>query len=127
VTKLVAQAQPGMYRRCSVGSSRPPGFRSTFRDWCGEETHFPREVRELDWRKRSAMRSRRHTAGVPPWTRRELMAAWARYGVGGKVVNFPVEMRSRSAGAHQGKSLPVVKGRRPFRAGPARATVRWRG
>ena len=53
------------------------GFRSTFRDWCGDETHFPREVveaalahalkdkTEAAYRRKDALEKRR-----------ELMTAW---------------------------------------------------
>ena len=33
-------------RRMKVTDATVHGFRSTFRDWCGEETHFPREIAE---------------------------------------------------------------------------------
>jgi integrase len=57
------------------------GMRSTFRDWCGDETSFPREIAEAalahivkgvegDYRRGSALAKRR-----------ELMAAWARFAV----------------------------------------------
>jgi integrase len=56
------------------------GFRSSFRDWCGSRTTFPREVAE---------EALAHTIGNPTERaykrepalekRRKLMAAWARY------------------------------------------------
>ena len=58
----------------------PHGFRSTFRDWAGDETDFPRETAELAlahvvgdkteraYRRRTALNKRR-----------ELMDAWGRY------------------------------------------------
>ena len=39
------------------GSYTVHGFRSAFRDWCGEQTNFPREVAEAAWRIVSAMQS----------------------------------------------------------------------
>jgi integrase len=33
-------------RRMKVTDATVHGFRSSFRDWCGEETHFPREIAE---------------------------------------------------------------------------------
>lgn len=70
------------------------GFRSTFRDWAGECTNFPREIAEAAlahtikdkveaaYRRGTALQKRRH-----------LMAAWARYcgtrpAKGGKVVQL---------------------------------------
>jgi integrase len=56
------------------------GFRSAFRDWCGEETSFPREIAEqalahatgsaveLSYRRGDALEKRR-----------VLMDAWAAY------------------------------------------------
>jgi hypothetical protein len=52
------------------------GLRSSFRDWAGDETHFPREVCERhivrgvegDYRRGAALEKRR-----------ELMDAWDRY------------------------------------------------
>ena len=60
------------------------GFRSSFRDWAGEETHFPREIAEqalahqvgneteLAYRRADALAKRR-----------ELMTAWERFCLGG--------------------------------------------
>jgi integrase len=56
------------------------GFRSTFRDWAGDCTHFPREVAEmalahaLDDETEAAYRRSSALA-----KRRELMDAWAAY------------------------------------------------
>jgi hypothetical protein len=56
------------------------GFRSSFRDWAGDETGFPREVAEaaLAHKLRDATESayRRATALEK---RRKLMTAWAQY------------------------------------------------
>ncbi len=43
------------------------GFSSSFRDWAGETTHFPREVAEAALATRSATRSNRPTAAATPW------------------------------------------------------------
>jgi integrase len=56
------------------------GLRSTFRDWCGEETSFPREVIEaalahtIENKTEAAYRR-----GDALEKRRKLMEAWARY------------------------------------------------
>jgi integrase len=62
-----------------AGNITAHGFRSSFRDWAGDETHFPREVIEQalahtiggvegDYRRSDAFKKRR-----------ELMGAWAMY------------------------------------------------
>jgi integrase len=67
-------------RRHTDTSATTHGFRSTFRDWAGDCTHFPREVAEaalahtLDSKTEAAYR--RSTALAK---RRELMDAWATY------------------------------------------------
>lgn len=58
----------------------PHGFRSTFRDWAGDETDFPRETAELALAHavgdKTERAYRRRTAFNK---RRELMASWGRY------------------------------------------------
>lgn len=82
-------SNPSLSRLCPVGVT-VHGFRSAFRDWCGEETGFPREIAEqalahatggaveLAYRRGDALEKRR-----------TLMEAWASFcgpGVGGNVV-----------------------------------------
>ena len=43
---LSAMAMEMLLRRMKVENATVHGFRSSFRDWCGEETHFPREIAE---------------------------------------------------------------------------------
>lgn len=69
-----------LLRRMKVKGATPHGFRSTFRDWCGDETSFPREIAEaalahsvgsaveLAYRRSDALEKRR-----------QLMNAWADY------------------------------------------------
>lgn len=58
----------------------PHGFRSSFRDWAGDMTNFPREVAEAALahtiKEKTEAAYRRATALEK---RRKLMAAWARY------------------------------------------------
>jgi integrase len=68
------------------------GFRSSFRDWTGNETHFPRELAEHALAHvigdRAEQAYRRSDALV---RRRELMDAWAAFcerGAGDKVLTF---------------------------------------
>jgi integrase len=67
------------------------GFRSSFRDWAGNETHFPRELAEHALANaigdKAEQANRRSDALA---RRRELMDAWARHceGAGGKLLEF---------------------------------------
>jgi integrase len=56
------------------------GFRSSFRDWCGEHTNFPREVAEaaLAHRMGDAV-EQAYRRGDALEKRRKLMEAWAEY------------------------------------------------
>jgi integrase len=56
------------------------GFRSAFRDWAGERTHFPREVAEaaLAHLVGDAV-ERAYRRGDALEKRRELMDAWANF------------------------------------------------
>ena len=56
------------------------GFRSSFRDWCGEETSFPREIAELALSHTSGdatERAYRRGDALERW--RVLMDAWASF------------------------------------------------
>lgn len=58
----------------------PHGFRSTFRDWCGDRTHFPRDLVELalahELENKTEAAYRR---GDALERRREVMQAWADF------------------------------------------------
>ena len=64
------------------------GFRSSFRDWCGEETSFPREVAEaaLAHTVGDAV-ERAYRRGDALEKRRRLMSAWADFVEGGRSGN----------------------------------------
>jgi integrase len=67
--------------RMGRGDITPHGFRSTFRDWASEETHFSNEVQEMALAHR--IRDETEAAyrrGDLLDKRRELMLAWADYG-----------------------------------------------
>jgi integrase len=70
------------------------GFRSTFRDWAGETTNFPREVAEHALAHQLADKAEAaYQRGTLLDKRRKLMEAWARYCAtpksnGAKVVNI---------------------------------------
>ncbi|WP_434053872.1 MAG: integrase arm-type DNA-binding domain-containing protein [Roseibium sp.] len=78
-------------RRMECGHYTPHGFRSSFRDWAGDETEFPREVAEgcLAHKVGDATENayRRSTAIKK---RRNLLTAWANYisGASGEVVQI---------------------------------------
>jgi integrase len=56
------------------------GFRSSFRDWCGDHTNFPRDVAEAALAHRVADKTERaYRRGAALEKRRQLMEAWSRY------------------------------------------------
>lgn len=64
-------------RRAGRGDVTVHGFRSAFRDWCGDETSFPRELAESALAhaiKDSTERAYRRSNALEK--RRDLMAAW---------------------------------------------------
>jgi integrase len=67
-------------RRMDIQDATVHGFRSAFRDWCGEETHFPREVCEaaLAHVVGNAV-EQAYRRGDALEKRRALMDAWAAF------------------------------------------------
>jgi hypothetical protein len=66
--------------RMNVIGSTVHGFRSAFRDWCGNETHFPREIAEAALAHvvgDKAEQAYRRSDALEK--RRTLMDAWANY------------------------------------------------
>lgn len=62
------------------GNYVPHGFRSSFRDWCGEQTSFPREVAEAALAHVNADKvEAAYARGDLFEKRRRLMDAWAQY------------------------------------------------
>jgi hypothetical protein len=61
------------------GRASTHGFRSTFRDWCGECTSFPRELAEkaLSHKKDDVEEAYQRSALLEK--RRRLMVAWAEF------------------------------------------------
>jgi integrase len=88
-------------RRLGLDDVTVHGFRSAFRDWCGNETAFPREVAEAALAHvigDAAERAYRRDDALDK--RRKLMAAWARF----------VEPKG------EGNVIPIGKARRgPYR------------
>jgi integrase len=70
------------------------GFRSSFRDWCGESTNYPREIAEAALAHISGDATERaYRRGDALDKRRQLMEAWARFcaepaAVSGEVISI---------------------------------------
>jgi integrase len=86
---LSSMSMEMLLRRMKVEGATVHGFRSSFRDWAGDRTHFPREVAEaalahavgdgteLSYRRGDALEKRR-----------ELMEAWTDFLAGGKTAKI---------------------------------------
>jgi integrase len=78
-------------RRAGAGDYTPHGFRSSFRDWAGDETDFAREVAEAALSHRvgddSELAYRRGDALLK---RRKLMQEWAEYLSGKQTVPLTI-------------------------------------
>jgi integrase len=67
-------------RRMKVEGVTVHGFRSSFRDWCGDETSFPREIAEAALAHTVGSNvERSYRRGDALEKRRRLMEAWADY------------------------------------------------
>ncbi|MEQ1768501.1 MAG: integrase arm-type DNA-binding domain-containing protein [Devosia sp.] len=69
-----------LMRRMKHGDLTVHGFRSTFRDWCGDQTTFPREVAEAALAHKvgnAVEQAYRRSSALEK--RRKLMDAWSRY------------------------------------------------
>jgi integrase len=75
-------------RRMGVGEVTVHGFRSAFRDWAGDQTHFPREVCEAALAHAVGDAAERaYRRGDALEKRRQLMQTWARYCAGANAVS----------------------------------------
>jgi integrase len=89
---LSGMAMTMVLRRMKVEGATVHGFRSAFRDWAGNETHFAREVAEAALAHvigDKAEQAYRRSDALDK--RRQLMEAWARFcepKAGGKVVTL---------------------------------------
>ena len=79
-------------RRMKITDATPHGFRSAFRDWCGEVSTFPREVAEAALAHVIGNKAEAaYRRGDALEKRRKLMDAWAGYcepEAGANVVTF---------------------------------------
>jgi integrase len=67
-------------RRAARGDVTTHGFRSSFRDWAGERTHFPREIAEAALAHTVGNATERaYRRGDLFEKRRTLMEAWAGF------------------------------------------------
>lgn len=72
-----------LLRRMNVDDATVHGFRSTFRDWAGDETNFPRELIEQALAHTVASKvERAYRRGTAIERRRELMETWAQFVTG---------------------------------------------
>ncbi len=89
---LSGMAMKMILRRMKVAGATVHGFRSAFRDWCGETTSFPREIAEAALAHVAGDATERaYRRGDALEKRRKLMEAWAVYcepGVGSNVVSL---------------------------------------
>jgi integrase len=77
--KLSDMALTTVLRRMNVNAV-PHGFRSTFRDWCGERTSYPHEVAEMTLAHTiSSAVERAYRRGDLLAKRAKLMREWARF------------------------------------------------
>ncbi|MFT3811068.1 MAG: integrase arm-type DNA-binding domain-containing protein [Micropepsaceae bacterium] len=77
---LSNMAMTAVLRRMSVDDVTVHGFRSSFRDWSGDATNFPRDVAEMALAHRVGDETEiayRRSSAVEK--RRKLMEAWARF------------------------------------------------
>jgi integrase len=77
---LSSMAMEMLLRRMKVTDATVHGFRSSFRDWCGDETIFPRELAEAALAHKvgnEVERAYRRSKAIEK--RRALMEAWASY------------------------------------------------
>jgi integrase len=73
-------AMENVLRRMKLKPYTVHGFRSSFRDWCGEMTEFPRELAEQALAHAVGSQvERAYRRGDALERRRELMDAWATF------------------------------------------------
>jgi integrase len=77
---LSGMAMEMLLRRLNANDVTVHGFRSSFRDWCGEATSFPREIAEAALAHTIGDKAEQaYRRGDALGKRRELMQAWANY------------------------------------------------
>lgn len=77
-----------LFDRSNTDGITVHGFRSSFRDWCGETTSFPREVAEAALAHTIGDKTEQaYRRGDALEKRRQLMDAWAEHCTGGATTN----------------------------------------
>ena len=77
---LSGMAMEMILRRMKIDGATVHGFRSSFRDWCGEVSTFPREVAEAALAHVAGDQTERaYRRGDALEKRRDIMEAWATY------------------------------------------------
>jgi integrase len=77
---LSGMAMEMLLRRMQSSAFTVHGFRSSFRDWAGEQTSFPRELAEAALAHQIGNEvERAYRRGDALEKRRELMGAWAEF------------------------------------------------
>jgi integrase len=101
-SQFVFPGRHGPLSRSAVAELVPPGatihgFRSSFRDWCGEETSFPRDLAEACLAHVSGDATERaYRRGDALEKRRMLMEEWAQH-CAGISVDKVVHLRRQAA------------------------------
>jgi integrase len=86
-----------LMRRMDVGHFTPHGFRSSFRDWAGDETNFPREIAESALAHRIGDETERAYRRADALAKRKkMMVAWERFCLSRDSLNV-VRLRSAKA------------------------------
>src|SRR5207342_3763112 len=79
-TPLSGMAMTMILRRMKADGATVHGFRSSFRDWCGEVSTFPREIAEAALAHVAGDATERaYRRGDALEKRRTLMEAWAAF------------------------------------------------
>ena len=111
---LSVMAMEMVLRRMNFDGVTVHGFRSAFRDWAGNETHFPREVAEAALAHVIGDKSEQaYRRGDALEKRRALMAAWASHcdpGAGSNVVSLA---RTAPPPQHESDKLEFARIGRP--------------
>lgn len=92
---LSSAAMESVLERMGVENATPHGFRSSFRDWCGDATDFSREVAEAALAHKVGNDvERSYRRGTALEKRRRLMELWAGFLAGGAAGGNVVPLRA---------------------------------
>ena len=98
--RLSVMALTMQMRRMALGHFTVHGFRSSFRDWAGETTTYPRELAEQALAHAVGNATEQaYRRGTALARRREMMAAWERY-IAGDTGAAVIDLASKRAGTN---------------------------